>query len=400
MTNYRKLRARSLTTIDKAIEGQPPTPESREPSTARALRDWKADPSILEPPVITIPHLAVDGRTTLISGLPKAGKSTVVGGAVSDASQGRPVLGVPVLGCVKTLCYNNDEPMSDTVRRFDRLDADPDMVILNDMPRSIAEVRAALEIDVGEFDPDLFVLDNFSRVLAMSGVDPNSSRDVEPVIAGLVDFLHRQGLSAILLYHTGKSGRDYRGSTAIGATVDEILTLRRRGQSDEDDFEDEGNDDGRRLLIQDGRNLRGRLHLNFVDGVYQIYQESHAPREKILEVLRVQGSVSGRGELAKLAGVRKSAGLEAIAELIVEGRITETHRRLSLGSAGFPDGGTSRERTSGTVSQLATFAGSQIGNPPSAEMGTLSPNAERSRMPISRSEEREIIERYERLGVA
>jgi hypothetical protein len=154
------------------------------------------------------------------------------------------------------------------------------------------------------------------------------------VIARLVDWAHHQDIAVILLYHTGKAGREYRGSTAIGATVDDILTLRRRGQADEDDFDDETSDDGRRLLVQDGRNLRGRLHLTCVAGVYAIYEDALPPRARILEALRDHGTASGRGELVKLAGVRKADGLRTVADLIAEGSIIEQGRNLKLGVSG------------------------------------------------------------------
>lgn len=336
-------------------------------STARSLREWMLDAEILTPPVAVIPHIAIEGRVSLLSGKPKIGKTTLAAVAVAAASRGESFLGTPVLGAVDTLWYNNDEPIPDTVRRFKGLGANPDTIVLNDTPRLFTDLLTALDADVSQFDPDLVIVDNLSRVFAVSGIDPNSSREVEPVIARLVDYFHRSNLSAILLYHTGKSGREYRGSTAIGATVDEILTLRRRGQAEEDDFEDDTDDDGRRLLVQEGRNLRGRIHLTCVDGIYRLFDEARPPRTKILETLSLHGSVSGRSALVKLASVRKAIGLHAITDLINDGAITEKQRRLSiaplgtkelefLSSAQFPEGGT--DNGTGSRFQRVALAGS------------------------------------------
>lgn len=371
--------------------------EDDEAKRGRLLRDWLAHPEILQLPQITIPHVAVEGRVTLLSGREKIGKSTFAAGVVSAASRGDDVLGVPIPRPVHTLWYALDEHISDAVRRFDNLGADINKIVINDWPRSASELTETLENDLAKFiGIDHVAVDNWSRVLAMSGIDPNSSREVEPVLANLVDFFHRENISATLLYHTGKAGREYRGSTAIGATVDEILTLRKRGQAEEDDFDDDSSDDGRRLLVQEGRTLRGRVHLTCVDGVYRLYEDSNPPRTRIIDALRDHGTVGSRGELAKLAGVRKAAGLHAIAELIVEGAIVESGRNLKLsatqtrfpassispprepppapsgfpGSARFPEGGSTPEPHRELWPTELGMAGSRFGNPIPTGTGT------------------------------
>lgn len=313
-------------------------------TSARLLGDWATDPDMLRSPEVVIPHLAVEGRVSILSGREKIGKSTLVASAIALASNGKDVFGVRVPDPVRTLWYTNDEPVADTVRRFTQFGAAPDGIIINPEPRTFNELRAALECDLRAFENvgDV-VVDTLSRVFAASGVDPNSSREVEPAIAELVDLLHRSNVSGILIYHTGKGGREYRGSTAIGATVDEVLTLRRRLQSEDDDFEDESSDDGRRLLVQDGRNLRGRLQLDFRDGVYRIHEELQEPRERILDALRDNGTVVGRAELTKLAKLRKESGLRVIREMIGSGAIIEHGKHLSAGSPRFPMNGTESE---------------------------------------------------------
>lgn len=401
-------RARLGPPTNGRIERRSPAtadPLRTEPSTARTLRHWLADPAILTPPPIVVPHLAVEGRVSLLSGREKIGKSTLVGGAIADASQGRDVLGATMVAPVRALWYAIDEPVADAVRRFEALGAEPDGIVINDRPRTISELMAALECDLAAHqDVQVVVLDTLSRMLAVSGVDPNASKEVEPALARFVDFFHARNIAAILLYHTGKGGREYRGSTAIGAVVDEILTLRRRGQVEEDDFDDEVADDGRRLLVQDGRTLRGRLHLTCVGGVYQPYRDSDSLREKLLSALRDHGSARSRAELTKLAGVRKEKGLKEIAAMIAEGAILERTSRLtlpmspsspispvpsggadrqrepSLGTATvgasspssdrFPAGGTGPEPPSGTEHRQVNGVGSRSRNPHPGERGT------------------------------
>lgn len=341
-------------------------------SSARLLGDWLRDPELLRTRDIVIPHLAVEGRVSLLSGREKIGKSTLSAGAIAAASRARSVLGVPLTDRIRTLWYCLDEPIADTVRRFSALDANPAGIVINDKPRGLRQLLAALERDLDAFeDVGVVVLDTLSRVFAIDGVDPCNSVEAEPFMARLVDFFHVQNVAAVLLYHTGKGGKEYRGSTAIGATVDEVLTLRRRGAAEEDDFDDDtADDDGRRLLVQDGRNLRGRIHLSFRDGSYQPYQEIAVPRDRLLETLKDHGTVIGRAELTKLAGLRKQAGLKAIGELIGSGAIIENGRQLKLGSVGslgFPQAGTAREPTGEPIA----MSGSHFAKGGAAETGTV-----------------------------
>lgn len=365
------------------------TVESRPRSGARTLGDWLASPELLRPPGIVIPCLAVEGRVTLLSGREKIGKSTLTAGAAAAASRASDVLGQVVAEPIRSLWYGVDEPVSDAVRRFHAMGAEPDGIVINAEPRTMGELQVALARDLDAF-PDVGVIwvDTLSRLLAGSGVDPNSSRDVEPVLARLVDYLHEQNIAGVLNYHTGKGGREYRGSTAIGATVDEVLTLRRRGEGDEDDFEEDSSDDGRRLLVQDGRNLRGRVQLRFKDGLYQLYQDTSDPRDRIMAALRSHGVIATRAELVKLAGVRKETGLKVIGELISEGAIIESGRNLKLPKASsaepnrrgvgfpsstrFPDAGTGAEPTREPDAAVANGTGSLFGKEGVSETGTAS----------------------------
>ena len=346
---------------------------SESDSGARLLSDWLSNPENLRQPEMVIPHIAVEGCVSLLSGREKIGKSTLAAGAVAAASRGDAVLGVCLPDQRRTLWYTNDERVDFTVRRFQALLANPDGLVINDRPRQFSELLDTLARDLETFpDVGVVVVDTFSRVLAVSGVDPDRSAQVEPVMAKLVDFFHAQNVAAVLLYHTGKPGREYRGSTAIGAGVDEILTLRRRGQSEEDDFDEASSDDGRRLLVQDGRTLRGRIQLTFRDGLYHLFEETSQPRQRIEQTLRDHGTVSGRAELTKLAGVRKQLGLKIIGELIGSGAIVEWGRQLRVGSSlspQFPDKGTNTE----PLQEPLLMSGSHSGGGGVTETGTTAP---------------------------
>lgn len=322
------------------INGRP----SGTATTAKLLGEWLLDAPLLREPEQVIPHLAIEGRVTLLSGREKIGKSTLVAQMIASASRGEEVFGVALDMPRRTLVYSLDEPLGDTVRRLDRMGAAQDGIVINAVPRTWSETLDALESDLDSFQNiGAVVIDNLSRVLAATGVNPNQAHEVEPIMARYVDFFHRNNVAGILLYHTGKGGKEYRGSTSIGATVDDILTLRRRGQSEEDDFDDATSDDGRRLLVKDGRNLRGRLHLTFHEGLYSLFEESAETRERLLQTLRASGTITGRAEFAKRAGLRKGVALKVIAELVGSGTIVEKGKHLQLGSQQFPGTGTEAE---------------------------------------------------------
>lgn len=305
---------------------------------ARPLGEWIADPALLVPPPMLIPYLAVAGRVSLFSGREKIGKSTLVAGAVAAASRGLNVLGVPVSQPIRTLWYSIDEPFGDTIRRFQALGADLNNVIVSKEPSNAEQLLLEIEADVPTYPVHLVVVDNLSRIFTAGRLDSNQGKDVGPLMVKLVNYFHETELAAVLLYHTGKGGREYVGSVQIGAAVDEKLTMRKRGQStDEDDFDDDTPDDGRRLLEQDGRNLRGRVQLQCVDGIYRLYDDARPMRAKILETLHNAGTVESRTKLAGLVGGRKQKALETIADLIAYHAITETGRRLTLAPLGLSE---------------------------------------------------------------
>lgn len=182
-------------------------------------------------------------------------------------------------------------------------------------------------------DVSLVVIDTLSRLL--SGVDVNAAEKVEPVIWSLVDFFRQHNVASVLLFHTGKKGQEYRGSTSIGATVDEILTLKRRGEEDRDDFDsvEDSDDDGRRVLVLNGRTLRDKVQLAYHLGRYEHWDAAHPPQGRILEAL-AEGPAKTKSELITRAKVQKKKGLQFISDLILSGEIIETGDGLSLSRLG------------------------------------------------------------------
>jgi len=309
------------------------TARRAEGKLARPLSELLNDPTLLVEPVEAVPLLAVQGGVTLFSGREKTGKTTLVAWVVSQltaAGARAAVLGVDVETGVTVGWYCVDERLNDAVRRFAGMGADPDRLWLNDTPRTMDDLITAIGFDMAARpETRVVVLDTLSRILAASGVDTNDAGPVEREVGRLVDALHRLGVAAVLVYHTGKAGTTYRGSTALGAVVDDIATLRRRSTStdseDGDDFDDaEGVDDGRRLLVQDGRYLRGRVQLvaDARSGRYELYDKTLAASSRVLNAL-TRGPAKSKTQLAQWAGGRRADTLAEITALLSQGAITQ-----------------------------------------------------------------------------
>ena len=78
--------------------------------------------------------------------------------------------------------------------------------------------------------PVLLVLDSFR---SLWGGDENNSDEVAPVLDGLRNLGRSRNVAILLLHHTRKDGQTYRGSSAIGASVELMFVLGRvEGDSD------------------------------------------------------------------------------------------------------------------------------------------------------------------------
>lgn len=93
-----------------------------------------------------------------------------------------------------------------------------------------------LRATIAEHKPALLIIDPF--ISAHLGMDENSSGDVQAVLNNVRDLLQENsGMSAILAHHLGKQHKDkssfhgLRGSTALGAWADGLISLRRMDSS-------------------------------------------------------------------------------------------------------------------------------------------------------------------------
>ena len=102
-------------------------------------------------------------------------------------------------------------------RNFQAAGADfPDIA---DRKGQDAVLKAAME-----HRADLVILDNFSTLAEVE--DENEASSMNPVLAFLLR-LKQAGVATILVHHSGKNGRTYRGSSKLEATFEVILGLMR-----------------------------------------------------------------------------------------------------------------------------------------------------------------------------
>lgn len=161
------------------------------------------------------------GEVAMLAGAPKAGKSTILRGLLRAGSgTGRSVLlggATRPFGAIVV----SEEP-----KRMWREVADNTRVrFVSDNPiRKFSEwdtyVRN-LELAARASGAKVVVIDTLSRLVAF---DENSSRAVTRAMTPLRAVAARYGLCVLVVHHTGRSGT-VRGSTALEAQVDAVLTV-------------------------------------------------------------------------------------------------------------------------------------------------------------------------------
>lgn len=300
------------------------TPNARDahtsgPPAVRTLGALLSDPSLTDPPHALVPDLVYAGRVTLLSGREKSGKSTLVGQAAAALSCGGSFLGA-TLEPARVLWLPLDEPRGDLVRRVERHGADHDaFLVADDRPASAAQLGAM----VHACGARVVVVDTLSDLWAGFVSEEKDAGETANFLRPYARLARETGVGLVLLHHLPKTqGTMYRGSTAIGATVDILATLTPIRVGDEPGDEP-ADDDGRRILRVKGRaDVSATVSLSF-DG--ERYARGHAPlplRDRVLRSLRDEPATAS--ELAEILGKRKGDVLQEVRTLKAQGLITQT----------------------------------------------------------------------------
>ncbi len=215
------------------------------------------------PPEAIIPGICWRGATSLISGAPKSGKSTLLRDWIRRIGKARFnenlhhqfVLPDRLVRAANILYFSEEAPFAwnaffqemqadkvcyaarssegenlsdfDWFRLFDRRHSG--IAPLRPDERSMW-VDAVIEV-VNHFDIDMVVLDPITRFLALTSENDNSE-----VLSAMmeVERIASEGNCALMMiHHTGKAGGQARGASAFLQNVDAILTLRKPKEGEE-----------------------------------------------------------------------------------------------------------------------------------------------------------------------
>ncbi|MDP2320631.1 MAG: AAA family ATPase [Acidobacteriota bacterium] len=182
--------------------------------------------SICHAPMLIAGVLSAD--VNFLVGAPGAGKTTLAYSMAVSVAAGLPWFGNDVIEPGPVLfMLGEGKGSSDARLRAAKLNAglDPDAAAgIKFIPHTVqlferGPAYAATRRYIADAGIRLFVIDNFSLVIA--GADENSAPETTAAISAARDF----GCPVLLIHHMDKSNKSERGSSAIRANLDVMLSL-------------------------------------------------------------------------------------------------------------------------------------------------------------------------------
>lgn len=206
--------------------GVPPGGTPGTPPAVEKLRLLDIDRMLATtPPPVPwlVEPLLAQGCVTMLAGREGQGKSMLALALAAAIGHGANVAGFDCQpGRVLYVDAENGE--REAHRRIHGLGVKPGALVYAEANGfGLATDIALLAGLIDEHKPTVLVLDSL-RSLA-PGLDENDSRPVEAALRPVSRLAQVKGLPVLLLHHAGKSGLEYRGSTAIGAAVEIGFTL-------------------------------------------------------------------------------------------------------------------------------------------------------------------------------
>jgi hypothetical protein len=183
------------------------------------LSELLAQPQLLKPPEVVVPHLVWEGRVSLFAAEEKTGKSTAAGQAAAQLAQGGEFLGQTMRGR-SVLWLALDESLGDLVRRLNRFGATTSIGIA--VRRPTPEVLQGILEDMGA---GLLVVDTLAEFADGLVEDFNDAAQWTSHLKLLRQISEATGAGVLLLHHTNRASGKYRGSSQIGAGVDAIIEM-------------------------------------------------------------------------------------------------------------------------------------------------------------------------------
>lgn len=170
---------------------------------------------------VAVPDLAARGRVSMITGAPKAGKSTFTMSRVAQASHGSTAEQGVMLPPQTSLVVQLEEHPADMYRTLRTLNADLTKVVY--VRRLGKRPCEQLRVEVKAAGATIVVIDSLAAFIG-GHVSESNPDAIGAELRDLADVARELDVAIIVLHHSNKRGA-YRGSTAIAAAVDQLLSI-------------------------------------------------------------------------------------------------------------------------------------------------------------------------------
>lgn len=317
------------------------------PVAARSLRALAKDPELRKPLQMVVPLMVAIGRVTLLVAREKLGKSTLARAMAAAVSAGRDFLGLPTIhGVVLWLAL--DEAMADIIQKLLERNAGQDEVFIlqTELERRFDQLRR----EVKALRPRLLVIDTLASYVEAEDLDERSSNRWTTILNQLRRLAEEYQMGVLLLHHATKRDGSYRGTTAIGASVDQIIEMY---ADDEDEPEREIRCRGRwEIPNYRIRMDRHTLTYDYLGPVKENGGEpKHARAKRLMCEWLAANPGAGKTEITRNAKCKAEDARELFDELVQEGRIVPVGKGYAMADGFMP-----KTRAAESESMLALLA--------------------------------------------
>ena len=182
--------------------------------------DLAASPA--KPPVV-LPGLAWSGRLSVLSGAPKAGKSTVLAQAIGCRLSGEAFAGESVAprGPIALVTEEPLEMLAQRLRLYGVGDGHKGAVYVASPAQGIERLLDALH----RCAPEVVIIDSFASWAVAGGCESLSDPAIMRRVMDTFRSLSEEGAGVLVVHHARRSDGELADSRDIAASVDMIVTF-------------------------------------------------------------------------------------------------------------------------------------------------------------------------------